>query len=384
MPTITERLRNLLFPSQHENTNIPETPIEETPEKEDIPLDKAGGFLWPTYAGKMLVRHGIHSVKELQEMSLTDLYSIRDLHPSAIAKIRSELKAWNIVLQENSPNWNFDRKLISEAVRASQISIDNMNLSNRSRNLLKRSDYETAADILYVGQDLLNIYSFGQTSLNEVQAKIKDLGFQHTEELAYSSVFHYLAEHPQEYQTALEALNQQNLSAVPEQMEASQRAEAILAMDIEELDLSVRAYNCLKRTGIRTCGDLVALTNNDLVRIRNLGNRCANEVVSKLAQFGLKLTPELGKHPDSIENRKPALDSRIRSVAHYTESKEIQKAVLDSDVLRNETLNICYKIPGYQRLPREDANKLYDLVKKAISLSKEKTPVQENTVADSR
>jgi len=46
----------------------------------------------------------------------------------------------------------------------------------------------------------------------------------------------------------------------------------------------------------------------------------------------------------------------------------MKKALVQSDALRNQTLNVCYSIPGYNKLHREDKNKLYDLVKKAISL----------------
>jgi DNA-directed RNA polymerase subunit alpha len=58
---------------------------------------------------------------------------------------------------------------------------------------------------------------------------------------------------------------------------------------IEDLDFSVRTYNCLKKEGIDTLGELVQNTEDDLMAIRNFGRRSLNEVIEKLAQFDLQL-----------------------------------------------------------------------------------------------
>jgi DNA-directed RNA polymerase subunit alpha len=64
---------------------------------------------------------------------------------------------------------------------------------------------------------------------------------------------------------------------------------ADLAMPIEELDLTVRSYNCLKREGIHTVGELVARSEADLLDIRNFGAKSIDEVKAKLAGMGLAL-----------------------------------------------------------------------------------------------
>ena len=64
-----------------------------------------------------------------------------------------------------------------------------------------------------------------------------------------------------------------------------------LDMTIEELDLSVRAYNCLKRAGINTIGELVQRNEEDMMKVRNLGRKSLEEVVQKLAGLGLSLRP---------------------------------------------------------------------------------------------
>ena len=66
----------------------------------------------------------------------------------------------------------------------------------------------------------------------------------------------------------------------------------ILEMTIEELDLSVRSFNCLKRAGINTVEDLINKTEDDMMKVRNLGKKSLDEVINKLHSFGLDLRSE--------------------------------------------------------------------------------------------
>ena len=65
--------------------------------------------------------------------------------------------------------------------------------------------------------------------------------------------------------------------------------EKVLEMTIEELDLSVRSFNCLKRAGIDTVEDLINRTEEDMIKVRNLGRKSLEEVVQKLSSLGLCL-----------------------------------------------------------------------------------------------
>jgi len=65
--------------------------------------------------------------------------------------------------------------------------------------------------------------------------------------------------------------------------------EKVLEMTIEELDLSVRSYNCLKRAGINTVQELANKTEEDMMKVRNLGRKSLEEVKTKLAELGLSL-----------------------------------------------------------------------------------------------
>ena len=67
------------------------------------------------------------------------------------------------------------------------------------------------------------------------------------------------------------------------------KKEKVLEMTIEELDLSVRAYNCLKRAGINTISELVQRNQEDMMKVRNLGKKSLEEVEQKLEALGLSL-----------------------------------------------------------------------------------------------
>jgi DNA-directed RNA polymerase subunit alpha len=67
------------------------------------------------------------------------------------------------------------------------------------------------------------------------------------------------------------------------------KKEKVLEMTIEELDLSVRSYNCLKRAGINTVEELIQKTEEDMMKVRNLGRKSLDEVNQKLAGLGLSL-----------------------------------------------------------------------------------------------
>ncbi len=67
--------------------------------------------------------------------------------------------------------------------------------------------------------------------------------------------------------------------------------EKVLEMNIDELELSVRSYNCLKRAGINTVEELCNKTPEDMMKVRNLGRKSLEEVLAKLKELGLQLSP---------------------------------------------------------------------------------------------
>ena len=71
-----------------------------------------------------------------------------------------------------------------------------------------------------------------------------------------------------------------------------QTQDKVLEMTIEELDLSVRSFNCLKRASINTVADLISKTEDDMMKVRNLGRKSLEEVINKLAMMGLSLAED--------------------------------------------------------------------------------------------
>jgi len=96
-----------------------------------------------------------------------------------------------------------------------------------------------------------------------------------------------LSEHLELFQTLGGQAEDVEVVAEPRQDEQAR----LLSQPIEELDLSVRSYNCLKRAGIDTIGELVRKTEDDMMKVRNMGKKSLQEVKEKLAKLGLTLRP---------------------------------------------------------------------------------------------
>jgi len=73
---------------------------------------------------------------------------------------------------------------------------------------------------------------------------------------------------------------------------AETQRDKVLEMTIEELDLSVRSFNCLKRANINTVEDLISKTEEEMIKVRNLGRKSLEEVIHKLSMMGLALRTE--------------------------------------------------------------------------------------------
>ena len=89
------------------------------------------------------------------------------------------------------------------------------------------------------------------------------------------------------------ALGEESVEVAPTDQDAvapeGQESNAELDKQIEDLDLSVRSYNCLKRAGIHSVRQLVEFSENDLLNIRNFGAKSIEEVKDKLISMGLNL-----------------------------------------------------------------------------------------------
>ena len=84
--------------------------------------------------------------------------------------------------------------------------------------------------------------------------------------------------------------NTRNVEIVVDKPETEN--DKILEMNIDELELSVRSYNCLKRAGINTVEELTSKTAEEIMKVRNLGKKSLEEVLGKLKDLGLELNSE--------------------------------------------------------------------------------------------
>lgn len=94
-----------------------------------------------------------------------------------------------------------------------------------------------------------------------------------------------LSEHLKLFVNLSEAVSETEIMVEKEE----ESKDKILEMNIEELDLSVRSYNCLKRAGINTVEELTKKTQEDMMKVRNLGRKSLEEVEQKLDALGLSL-----------------------------------------------------------------------------------------------
>ncbi len=102
----------------------------------------------------------------------------------------------------------------------------------------------------------------------------------------------YAAKHLIEHLKPFTVLNHEELSQSEEELEIVEEHDEVHDTIIEDLDFSVRTYNCLKRANINNVGDLIARTEEDMMKVRNLGKKSLEEIVLKLDEIGLELAKE--------------------------------------------------------------------------------------------
>jgi DNA-directed RNA polymerase subunit alpha len=107
-----------------------------------------------------------------------------------------------------------------------------------------------------------------------------------TPEEAVSLAAKVLSEH---LKTFIDISDKGREAVIIEQKPEIGSTEAVREINIDELELSVRSYNCLKRAGINTVGELVNKTADDMMKVRNLGRKSLDEVLAKLKERGLSL-----------------------------------------------------------------------------------------------
>ncbi len=162
--------------------------------------------------------------------------------------------------------------------------------SDRNKQLLEPPIGTIAIDSIYtpvlkVNYNVENTRVGQQTDLDKLILDVETDGTIPADEAA-SLAAKILNEHLTLFVDLSEEVGSQEIM-VEKENDGNQK---VLEMTIEELDLSVRSFNCLKRAGINTVEDLISKSEEDMMRVRNLGRKSLDEVIAKLASLGFNLS----------------------------------------------------------------------------------------------
>ena len=146
--------------------------------------------------------------------------------------------------------------------------VGDFELSVRSRNCLKQMNINTLGDLLRTTEPVLLAYkNFGETSLNEIKAMLKQKGLR-------------LGQLIEEAQPELVTTRKPvAVSGEPD----------VLSRSVTEIELSARSRKCLQRLGVATLAELAARSEADLLAIKNFGQTSLNEIKRRLTEMGLSL-----------------------------------------------------------------------------------------------
>jgi len=171
------------------------------------------------------------------------------------------------------------QKEVQRRLEVLRTPISDFELSVRSRNCLAKMEIKVLGDLVQkTEQELLSYKNFGETSLTEIKDVLNSKGLQ------------------------LGMFEDEDMDEVTRRvLAATRQAEAegtrdVLRESTDELELSVRCRRCLEALGIRSIGDLVAKTKEELLATRNFGRTSLSEIREKLAARGLALS---GDTPDA-------------------------------------------------------------------------------------
>jgi len=144
--------------------------------------------------------------------------------------------------------------------------------------------YLPIVEFIFKGGEIITeeVYSYGTKLYNECKIEIYGEKEKFSEEEKAQMFEKYLAEYR-------EIAKREHETAEPAFYEAAQSSSNLLELPLEEMNLTLRPYNCLKRAGVNTVADIIALTLDELSNVRNIGASGVTEILEKLNKLGLQL-----------------------------------------------------------------------------------------------
>ena len=234
---------------------------------EALELYKRAVTHFPTNVGTLINLGVLYEDMEMYEQAIICFQRVLDAFPDhkKAALFLKDAKA--------SSEMHFDEDAQRKRDRVSQIlslPVSDFELSVRSRNCLKNMGINTLGDLCrHTEQDLLGSKNFGETSLVEIKEMLTVKGLR----LGMFSTEKPAAEEPKEEQL-------------------SDEEAGLLLRPVTDLNLSVRARKCLNRKNIKTIGELVRLSADELLDCKNFGVTSLKEIREKLTNFNIKLRGE--------------------------------------------------------------------------------------------
>ncbi len=223
-----------------------------------------------------LMSAGYKDVEDLRNVSDETLLAIKNLNQTCVTEIRNALNEY-FASQSSKENDDLGDDNGTDDITETDVMempIDELEFSIRTYMCLKRAGINTVGDLCNKTiEDMMKVRNLGRRNLEEVLAKLNELGLALKDE-----------------ETESEAANTTPVTIVD--MDSA----------IDELQLSLRSYNCLKREGINTVEDLCNRTVDDVRWVRNLGRKNFEEILEKMNALGFqfKEAPKV-ELPDKVD-----------------------------------------------------------------------------------
>jgi len=202
-----------------------------------------------------------------------------DSELNRLAKEGKEIKVSNMVYKsfmesldtkpadveiEDNNELMVEGQMESMAERVLELSVDELEFEKQTAIVLNEAGIHTVKDLIsHTADEIFELPQIGPLRFKDINQKIKALGLSF-----------YIPE--------------MGMMVEPKHV----MGEKVLEMSIEELDFSVRTYNCLVRAGILTVEDLINRTESDMIKVRNLGRKSLEEIFFKLQALGLTFKEE--------------------------------------------------------------------------------------------
>lgn len=285
-------------------------------------------------------------------------------------KEKSRIKAEAIKNAERKVEKSFLHRELEARRRESntstgEMSLDDLNFSVRSLNSLKRAGFENLRDIEGLTyEELDKIRNLRQKDRKEIVSKLAEYGIRIKSEAE-------LVDEDETLEDVLKAKDEAMAQARDEVIRYFEQQNIenvnIYYMPIEELEFSIRTFNCLKRAGIYSLGGLKELTEDDLGRIRNLGPKNKEEIISKLAEYGIMSENEVESEAETEEDKDKSLSlEELIEIAENTDPKSKQYNAIQKMLIQRvkEQQNIIVeqqsKIDSLQSIVNDKRRKQHD------------------------